>query len=240
MNVCRPLKRLVVALAALPALALVALALVAPARSAQPGPPSLPPGVRVVPDLEYARPGGKPLLLDLYLPEKAAGKLPLIVWVHGGAWRAGSRKGTPAPALVPRGYAVASIEYRLSQEAVFPAQIQDCKAAIRWLRAHAKEHGLDPDRFGAWGPSAGGHLVALLGTAGDAKELEGSDGPAGQSSRVQAVCDWFGPTDFLQIGKFPSQLNHNAPDSPEARLLGGPVLENPEKCRKANPITYVT
>jgi acetyl esterase/lipase len=198
------------------------------------------PQPRALRDLEYARPDGKPQLLDLYLPEKADGPLPVIVWIHGGAWLAGSKNGTPALPMLARGYAVASVEYRLSQEATFPAQIHDCKAAIRWLRAHAREYGLDADHFGAWGSSAGGHLVALLGTSGGVKELEGNEGNGKYSSRVQAVCDWFGPSDFLHIGEYPSTLHHDAPDSPEGRLLGGAIPQNRDKAAKASPITYVT
>jgi acetyl esterase/lipase len=199
----------------------------------------LPAGATVLRDLEYSRPGGAPQLLDLYLPEKQPEAAPLVVWVHGGAWRAGSRKGTPALYLVGRGYALASIDYRLSQVAPFPAQIQDCKAAVRWLRAHAREYALDPTRVGAWGSSAGGHLAALLGTAGHAPELE-PGGPAGESSRVQAVCDWFGPTDFLKMDAAGSRMRHDAPDSPESLLIGGPIQENREKVARANPITYVS
>jgi acetyl esterase/lipase len=169
-------------------------------------------------------------------PEKADKPLPMIVWVHGGAWLAGSKEGAgPALAFVRKGYAVASINYRLSQHARFPAQIEDCKAAIRWLRANAKSYGLDPDHIGVWGASAGGHLVALLGTSGDVKDLEGKDGPADQSSRVQAVVDWFGPTDVTKMGG-----SHDGPDSPESKLLGGPVQENREKAERANPIAYVS
>lgn len=200
----------------------------------------LPAGVRALRDLEYGRADGKPLLLDLYLPEKPAAALPLIVWVHGGGWSAGTKANTPALPMVGRGYAVASVEYRLSGQARFPAQIHDCKAAVRWLRARAKEYGLDPGRFGAWGSSAGGHLVALLGTSGGVKELGGEGGNPDQSSRVQAVCDWFGPTDLLRMRDFPSRIDHDAPGSPESRLIGGPIQENREKAARANPITYVT
>jgi acetyl esterase/lipase len=141
--------------------------------------------------------------------------------------------------LLKDGYAVASINYRLSQHAIFPAQIEDCKAAVRWLRAHAAQYGLDPGHFGAWGASAGGHLVALLGTAGEVKEFE--KGPNLEfSSRVQAVCDWFGPTDFAEMNKFPGHMDHDAADSPESQLIGGPVQENKAKAQRANPITYVT
>ncbi len=137
--------------------------------------------------------------------------------------------------LVAKGYAVASINYRLSQHAIFPAQIEDCKAAIRWLRANAAQHHIDPDHVGVWGSSAGGHLVALLGTTGNVKELEGQGGNLDQSSRVQCVVDWFGPTDFATMGG-----SHDGPTSAEAKLLGGPVQENKEKARKASPLAYVS
>ena len=137
--------------------------------------------------------------------------------------------------LAAKGYAVASINYRLSQHAVFPAQIEDCKAAIRWLRANAAKYHLDPDHIGVWGASAGGHLVALLGTTGSVKELEGKGGNLDQSSRVQCVVDWFGPTDLATMGG-----SHDKPGSPESRLIGGPVQENKEKARKASPLTYVS
>ena len=112
----------------------------------------------------------------------------------------GSKEGCPAVPLAAKGYAVASINYRLSQHAVFPAQIEDCKAAIRWLRANAAKYHLDPDHIGVWGASAGGHLVAMLGTTGGVKELEGTGGNLDQSSRVQCVVDWFGPTDLATMG----------------------------------------
>jgi acetyl esterase/lipase len=212
------------------------LLVVASSSQAQGLRPNLPDGSKAHRDLEYVRGGHERQRLDLYLPEKADRPLPVIVWVHGGAWLAGSKEGGgPSLSFVRRGYAVASINYRLSQHARFPAQIEDCKAAIRWLRANAKTYGLDPDHIGVWGASAGGHLVALLGTSGDVKELEGKDGPADQSSRVQAVVDWFGPTDVTKMGG-----SHDGPDSPEARLLGGPVQENKEKAERANPIAYVT
>jgi acetyl esterase/lipase len=195
-------------------------------------------------DLEYVQDGHQRQRLDLYLPKSTDGPLPVIVWIHGGAWLAGSKDfAGEVTEFVDRGYAVASIGYRLSQHAKFPAQIEDCKAAIRWLRANAKTYGLDGDRIGVFGPSAGGHLAALVGTTGDVSELEGNGGNADQSSRVQAVVDFFGPTDFSKMGAHSekgSPLNHDAPDSPEARLIGGPVQENLEKVQRANPIHYLT
>jgi acetyl esterase/lipase len=203
--------------------------------------PSLPPGTQKLKDLEYGQASGRAMHLDLYLPQKADKPLPLIIWIHGGAWMAGS-KDAPSPALrfVKDGYAVAQVGYRLSQEAKFPAQVHDCKAAVRWLRANAEKYNLDPNKFVAWGASAGGHLVALLGVTGGAAELEGTVNDLKQSSRVQAVIDWFGPTDFLHIGEPESDLKHNASDSPESKLIGGPVLENKDKAAKASPITYVS
>jgi acetyl esterase/lipase len=199
------------------------------------GKPGLPPGVRVERNLEYVAGGHERNKLDLYLAVNDERPRPVIVWIHGGAWLAGNKDGCPATGFVPQGYAVASINYRLSQHAVFPAQIEDCKAAIRWLRAHAKEYHLDPDHIGVWGASAGGHLVALLGTSGDVKELEGKGGNLDQSSRVQCVVDFFGPTDFLQM-----RGSHDNPKAPEAQLIGGPIQDNKEKAARANPITYVS
>ncbi len=195
----------------------------------------------VLRDLEYANVDGHSLKLDLYLPDPLPDEpLPLVVWIHGGGWRGGSKDRTRAPETLETEYAVASIDYRLSQDATFPAQIHDCKAAIRWLRAHAMEYGVDPDRIGAWGSSAGGHLVALLGTSGGIEELEGTVGDhLDRSSAVQAVCDFFGPTDLLAMLEQPSLLDHRAPTSPESLLLGGPIAEMQELARLASPIAFV-
>lgn len=206
------------------------------AQAQQPPPKGkLPPGVRAERALPYVAGGMERQQLDLYLPEKAEGPLPVIVCVHGGAWLGGSKDNCPAIRFALKGYAVASINYRLSHQAVFPAQIEDCKVAIRWLRANATKYKLDPEHIGVWGASAGGHLVALLGTTGDVKELEGKGGNLDQSSRVQAVVDWFGPTDFTRMGG-----THDNPKSPESLLIGGAIQENKDKAAKANPITYVS
>jgi len=197
--------------------------------------PALPPGTQVHRDLEYVAGGHARNKLDLYLPAKADHPLPVIVWIHGGGWENGSKDSSPAFPLVAQGYAVASINYRLSQHAIFPAQIEDCKAAIRWLRANAKQYNLDANHIGVWGASAGGHLVALLGTSGSVKELDGSGGNMDQSSRVQCVVDFYGPTDFSKMGG-----SHDRPNSPEAKLVGGPVRDRQELAAKASPITYVS
>ena len=200
-----------------------------------------PPDVEVVRDVEFGKGGDRALKLHLVKPKSPPKEpMPVVVYIYGGGWKAGSRDAgvRPLTRLAQKGYFGASIEYRLSQEAKFPAQIEDCKAAIRFLRSKAKEYGIDPDRIGVWGPSAGGHLAALVGTSGDVKELEGAGGSQEFSSRVQAVVDWFGPTDFLKMGK--NKIEHDAPGSPESQLIGGPIQENKEKVAKANPITYVS
>jgi acetyl esterase/lipase len=196
--------------------------------------PTLPEGVKFLQDLQYVEGGHERNRLDLYLPERTDGPLPVVVWIHGGGWRGGNKEGCPALSFVDKGYAVASINYRLSQHALFPAQIEDCKAVIRWLRANAKKYHLDPNHIGVWGASAGGHLAALLGTAGGAKHLEGKGGNLDQSSRVQAVVDWFGPSDLAMMGEQDKQLG-----SPIALLIGTTVTENRDKARKASPISYV-
>ena len=225
-----------------PALALAWLAsLTAPIGSAQSSPPQSPSTVRAFRDLEYLPGGHERHKLDLYLPASATAPLPLILWVHGGGWQNGSKDDCPPlrQGYLEKGYAIASINYRLSQHAAFPAQIQDCKTAVRWLRAHADTYGLDPHRFGAWGSSAGGHLVALLGTSGDVKDFD--VGPhLDLSSRVQAVCDYFGPSDFVALAQSRDASRPATFMSPESRLIGAFVLDHPDKAARANPITYVS
>jgi acetyl esterase/lipase len=212
------------------------------AQQPRPSAPPLPEGVRALRDLAYVAEGGhERQRLDLFLPAEPKGQ-PLIVWIHGGAWLGGSKANGPALRFLREGYAVASVGYRLSQHAPFPAQIEDCKAAIRWLRAHAAEYGYDGERIGVWGSSAGGHLVALLGTAGDVREWE-KGANLDVSSRVQAVCDFFGPSDLLRMGEQAgpdSKIDHDSPDSPESKLVGGPIQADPARARRASPITYVS
>jgi acetyl esterase/lipase len=145
------------------------------------------------------------------------------------------------------GYAVVSINYRLSGEAKWPAQIHDCKAAVRWIRAHAREYRLDPDHIAAWGGSAGGHLAAMLGTSGSVKSLEDLTlGNPNQSSRVQAVVDWFGPTDFskmdeqLKESAVERPMRHSVAQSPESALLGKNLEDAPTLVKEADPATYVS
>jgi acetyl esterase/lipase len=198
-------------------------------------PPKVPEGVKALRGLEYVPTGNERQKLDLYLPEKANGPLPVIVWIHGGAWRVGSKNYCPALPYAAKGYAVASINYRLTPEAIFPAQIEDCKAAIRWLRANAKKYNLDPDHIGVWGSSSGGHLVSLLGTSAHVKELEGKGGNLDQSSRVQCVVDWFGHADFRDL---PGPRDN--PKHPVTQLLGGSPDKEKEKASLASPVVHIT
>ncbi|HEY4271566.1 MAG TPA: alpha/beta hydrolase [Candidatus Udaeobacter sp.] len=186
-------------------------------------------------DLVYKRVNGIALTLDLYRPEKVSGLLPVIVCIHGGHWDAGGKERCPAVTLVQDGYAVASIDYRLTRTAPFPAQIEDCKAAVRWLRANAAKYNLDPDRIGVWGYSAGGHLAALLGTSGGVPELEGSGDNVQYSSRVQAVCDVAGPADLTAL----TNVGPKRMLAIEA-LLGGPLEKDKVKATAASPIHYVS
>jgi acetyl esterase/lipase len=184
----------------------------------------LPPGVKAERNIPYVENGHRNQVLDLFLPEKRSDKpLPVMVWIHGGAWTAGSQANPPVVFLVTAGFAVASIQHRFSQDAIWPAQSYDCKAAIRFLRAKAAIYNLDPEHFAAGGDSSGGHLAALVGTSGEVGEMEGNLGNTNLSSRVQAVVDWFGPTDFTLMAQQSgprSMLKHDSPSSPESRLLG--------------------
>ncbi len=188
-------------------------------------------------DIIYTQSG---MQLDLYLPAEVTEPLPIVVWIHGGAWQRGDKEGNtgskPPVQIMDQGYALASINYRLSQEAIFPAQIHDSKAAIRWLRAHAEDYDIDPERIGVWGASAGGHLASLLGTSNKISELEGSGGNPQYPSSVQAVCDFFGPNDLVRMSKMKGELEK---ESPESLLIGGPLNENLDKVIQANPITYI-
>lgn len=212
---------------------------------------TLPSGRVHWPELYYARPAGfRPLFLDVLTPG-TAGPYPTVVWIHGGGWFQGCPTMNNAVVdklefvdrLLDAGYAVARIAYRLSGEAQFPTQLHDCKSAVRYLRKHAAVFGLDPMRFAALGASAGGHLACLLGVTGNRPELEGEVGVTGPSSAVQAVVDWYGPTELLtmdeQLG--PTRFQpHNDPASPEARMVGGPIQQVKDKTRAASPITYVS
>lgn len=206
-------------------------------------------GHRLWRELFFACPEGfRPLTMSVRVPPGAVAP-PLVVYIHGGGWMMGHPNAAhPVIAnmeidrtLAAAGYAVAKISYRLSSEAIFPAQIHDCKAAIRYLRRHAATLGIDATRIAALGGSAGGHLALLLGLDLPA-ELEGDVGTTGESSGVSAVVNWYGVGDLTTIeaqSTLAEALDHGAPMSPVARLLGGALAERRDKARTASPITYV-
>lgn len=192
----------------------------------------------------YATVGARTIHLDLQLPTSTQAPFPVIVWLFGGGWAQGRKDDRPLVRLIDdylltQGYVIASVEYRLSHEAQFPAQLEDCKAAIRWLRAHAQQHNLDTEAIGAWGFSSGGHLAALLGTTGRSGAFDDVGLYSGYSSAVQAVCTFAAPTDLLQMNAMAGHEWHDAPDSFESRLLGGPLQERADRAAQANPVTYL-
>lgn len=194
-------------------------------------------------DLVYKRVNGIVLALDLYRPERVSGPLPVIIWIHGGSWYSGRKERCPAVRIVDEGYALASIDYRLTEVAPFPAQIEDCKAAVRWLRANAAKYNLDPDRIGVWGFSAGGHLAALLGTSGGVSELEGGGDNLNVSSRVQAVLAVSAPVDFLRL--YQDALTTPTEETPKVvtaikMLMDGPIEEHKTTAIEASPLHYVS
>jgi acetyl esterase/lipase len=182
--------------------------------------------------------------LDVFVPkERKAAKLPAIVFIHGGAWLGGDKAGGTAqlmPFVRAGNYVGVTVGYRLSPEAIWPAQIHDVKAAIRFVRANAAKYHIDPDRIAVWGASAGGHLVAMLGVSHGVKELEGDLGPHKEvSSKVTCVVNYFGVTDILaEIGQ-KSNIDRTKPNAPEAKLIGGSLQENEAKAKGASPVTYV-
>ena len=191
-------------------------------------------------DIVYARPDGIPLTLDLYVPKDAAKPPPVVIWIHGGGWEAGDKtNGCPIP-LAHIGFAVASINYRLSQQAKFPAQIYDCKAAVRWVRAHAAQYHYNAEKIAAVGASAGGHLAALLGTTNDDPQLEGDEGVTGVSSSVQAVVDYFGPSDFISIVDEATPEQRANLNNPVVHLLGGTVAQKTALARLASPALHAS
>ncbi|MEU9029463.1 alpha/beta hydrolase [Streptomyces sp. NPDC048383] len=225
-----------------------------------PPPPYQPPvpprtgadGVRLFDGVTYATtPGFRPRLLDVRTPA-GEGPFPAVVWIHGGGWLDGDRRYPPPTvpaellhgAVLDAGLALVSIDYRHSLEAPFPAQLHDVKAAIRYVRAFAEVLGIDPDRIGVWGESAGGHLAALAGLVGpgspDGAALEGAHGVGSGDTGVLAVVDWYGVSDLTALAEHPMPPMPGAdgfPDPYEA-LLGGTEAERPALARAASPVTY--
>ncbi len=187
-------------------------------------------------DVVFGKGGDEELKLDIAYPKEGEGPFPAVVCIHGGGWRGGSRQqlSLTIGALAGRGYVAITPSYRLAPAAQFPAQIEDCKAAVRWLRANARKYRVNPDRVGALGFSAGAHLACLLGVTTREDGLEGSGGNPEQSSGVQAVVSFFGPTDFTT-----KTWTENAEKNNLIPFLGGTLQEKPDVYKKASPVTYV-
>jgi len=189
--------------------------------------------------------------LDIYWPEKGNGPFPVILSIHGGAFMGGDKRDVQITSMLKalkRGYCVVGVNYRMSGEANFPALVHDIKAAIRWIRANAELYLFDPNKIATWGGSAGGYQSLMAGVSTGVSELDDlSLGNAHQPSHVQAVVDWFGPTDFLKMDEqlaesglaHGDEEDHNGSNSPESLLLGKKITEVPDLVRSANPETYI-
>lgn len=199
----------------------------------------LPREIRKNADLLYANVDGRPLQLDLYRPKNQTNKIPVMIWIHGGAWHNGSKARCPIAFMATQNVAVVSVDFRQNTDAPFPAALHDCKGAIRWLRTNAEKYQLDTDHIGIFGVSSGGHLAALLGTTGDEKSLEGNvGGNVNFSSKVQAVCAFYPAIDLNLL--VTNQTQRVNPKNNVGRFLGGLVEEKQDAAARANPIRYIS
>lgn len=206
------------------------------------------PRADVLPEIVYQERSGEKQHIQLFKPmavppstEAVPNKYPVIVYVPGSAWhRQNVWIGlSRALSAVEQGYAFAIVEYRPSDIAPFPAQVEDAKSAIRFLKANAEQFGLDKERFGIWGDSSGGHTVSFVGITGDEYPNEGTCQE--ENCSVRCVVDWFGPTDISEMSYYPSGMDHHSADSPEGFLIGQKdVLENPELAQKTNLMNYLS
>jgi len=205
-------------------------------------------------DIDYVGDGIIGHKLDVFLPNTGEGPFPVVVTIYGSAWFSNSSKANCfkdnfGQTLLANGFAVVSINHRSSKDAIWPAQIHDVKAAIRFIRANAESFSLDTSFIGITGYSSGGHLSSMAGVTSNIEntkvdgleiDLEGNLGEhLDQQSDVTAVVDWFGPTDFLIMDSCGSSFSHDEAASPESTLIGGPIQDNREKTELANPVSYV-
>lgn len=197
--------------------------------------------ITVYTDIVYSIANGHELKLDIAVPKYLKAPAPAIVDIPGGSWRVVNKSPEDALFYAKYGFIGVSITHRTSDIAVFPAAVHDCKTAIRWLRAHAEEYNVNPDKIGVTGFSSGGHLATLLGTSGSDSFLEGKSDYLEYPSSVQAVVDHFGPTDFLKMNdsELADRIDHFAKNSPESLFLGGPLREKADLARLANPMSYI-
>jgi len=212
---------------------------------------------RLVEDIEYLPTESPRQKLDLFLRTKKGASesaslsnkkklLPLVVWVHGGGWQSGDKKSARRPDRLPcilktGRYLGASLNYRLSNQSKWPAQIEDCQKAIRWLRNNGSKYGINTSKIAVWGSSAGGHLASMLGVLSDIQNQEtGSSEVSNKKHEVQAVINYYGPSSFLRMDDFPSKIIHNSPNSPESKLLGFPITQNQKIADQASPLHHVS
>jgi acetyl esterase/lipase len=206
-------------------------------------------GVSVIKDIEYGKGGDIPLLLDMYIPEKPiATPTPAIIWLHEGGWSVGGKSDEPAISwstyLAEYGFLVVTLDYRLSGVAQFPAAVQDCKCAVRWLRAHAEILNVNPDQIGVAGGSAGGYLAMMTGLADETAGLEGDGGWIKFSSRVQAICSLYGPSYLPLMYEYSidrlTKIGEKPDDAAEVQFLGGHLEDRKEVYEAASPINYIS
>lgn len=195
-----------------------------------------PASVRIVKDINYEGGTNPAQSLDLYLPTETKPNklLPLIVFIHGGAWIQGDKQDSPGILMAQHGFALASINYRLSTEAIFPAQIDDCRKAIAYLRKNGSKWGIDTTRIGVWGISAGGHLASLLGTTNSAENKDSS---------VEAVLNWCGLSDLMTVSEQSgsrTKIDWDDKNGPLAKFLGGRETEKPDLAKAASPVNFIT
>jgi acetyl esterase/lipase len=228
----------------LPLAALLAGGCTSVAYTGPPDPARIPEGIEFLSDLEYGNGGGKPLFLDLAHPKQANGPLPAVIFVHGGGWKGGARSEYHGPMLdlAKEGFVTVSIDYRLAPDHPFPAPLEDVKCAVRWVRANADKYNIDPNHIGAFGLSAGGHLVAMLGSTGNKKTWEGKGGNPKKSSAVQAIVCHAGIYDLPLAYEHSHTQNEREAKSLRGAmeaLLDGPPEGHEAEYKKASPITYV-
>ncbi len=184
------------------------------------------------------------LHLDILAPKVIEAPLPTVIWIHGGGWKFGDRRAAFERVfeLIPHGFCAVAVDYRKSDAAIFPAQIQDVNASIRWLKAHGKSYGIDPDKMALWGGSSGAHLACLAALATHVKDFHAPGFNERYSTEVKAVVNMFGPTDLRFLDNFPegvtSKLEHHSEKSFEGQLLGGNLRKIKDKVKLASPVFY--
>ncbi len=224
---------------------LVAFSIICSAQEKESREISIPEGIEFIQDINYAGTNNPVQVLDIVIPEnRSSEKLPAIVYIHGGGWLGGDKGNsikTLKPFIKDGDYIGIAINYRLSDEAKWPAQIHDCKAAIRWIKGNADKYGIDKESIGVWGTSAGGHLVAMLALTSVSGNFEGTVGNyPEENGSVACAIDGYGPAELLTMEARPGSMRHNVPDSPESRLIGGNIQDNKEKAINASPVTWVS